>query len=278
MFTKVNGACILSIVVKSKTGDKISNDVPYCVIQNTETKQYYNGLFFEDSETHLQMKYVADGTYTYSFTPEEVADFKIFIKSEKYEISKIIELTSYSENSIPSYEWRVDSVYSVSVPYSDVIKDCACKIQQESTGLFWNGNEWCEESVALKMNLVQNSLWIYEFTPKDTGMYIITTVNSSGENIYGLNVTDKALEDESPVLVSSSSLRFEDGTNCVCMSNKEEKLRGVVISAYNKKTKELVGKTLSLKDGSWSLILPHGVYIFTFAKKNYSSVSFERSV
>ena len=44
MFTKVNGACILSIVVKSKTGDKISNDVPYCVIQNTETKQYYNGF------------------------------------------------------------------------------------------------------------------------------------------------------------------------------------------------------------------------------------------
>ena len=64
MFVKINESYIISFTVVSKTGNKITNDTPYCIIQDIETKQYYNGLFFEDEEIRLQMTYSADGVYT----------------------------------------------------------------------------------------------------------------------------------------------------------------------------------------------------------------------
>lgn len=277
MFVKINESYIISFTVVSKTGNKITNDTPYCIIQDIETKQYYNGLFFEDEEIRLQMTYAADGVYTYSFIPEKAATYKIFLKSDDYDVSKTFELSAYNNDSIPSYKWRIDNCYQIIVPKSEDDKEYVCKIQRESDSLYWNGSDWQADSFSIPMKVVQD-LWIYEFTPDASGMYIITTSSENGDNIYGLEVSDNAAEDESPVLVSSSSLRFSDGTNTVCMSNKEEKLYGVAISAYNKRTKELAGKTTSSRDGSWSLILPHGTYIFTFTKKNYSSVSFERSV
>ena len=278
MYVKKDQPYICTICIQDKTGAKISNDTPYVTIFDIKSKQYYNGLFFEDTETKLQMRYSQNGTYIYEFTPESVSSFEVKCVSEEYEISNILMLDVYDFDSTPSYEWKVGDTFVISQP-NVTGGDFKCSIQRNIDNYYWSGAEWKNTKTELSMYRSQNdALWFLEFTPFDKDQYTISVTSNEESYVYILDVTDTLKDHGIPVMVNSSSLRFSDGTDSVVVTKKGEPICGVFVSAYDKSTKKLVKKTATARNGKWNMMIPHGEYIFMFSKEGFSTVSLERSV
>ena len=90
MFVKKNHPYICSICVEDANGIRVSGDTPYVLVKNVSLNTYYNGLFFESSETRLQMRYSQNGVYIYEFTPDSSGTYEVSCISEKYSKSNTI--------------------------------------------------------------------------------------------------------------------------------------------------------------------------------------------
>lgn len=278
MYIKKDQPYICTICVQDKAGAKISNDTPYIIIFDTQAKKYYNGLFFEDTETKLQMRYSQNGTYIYEFVPETISSFEVKCVSEKYETSNILMLDVYDLESTPSYEWKTGNTFVISQP-NVTGGDFTCSIQRSIDNYYWSGAEWKNTKTELSMYRSQNNaLWILEFTPYDVDQYTITVTSKEESYVYVLDVTNTLKEQGAPVMVNSSSLRFSDGTDSVVITKRGEPIAGASVSAYDKNTKKLIRKTITTRDGKWNMMIPHGDYIFMFSKDGFSTISLERSV
>lgn len=274
MFVRINQSCVLSFIVKDKNNNAVSDDVPYCTIKERATGKYYNGLIFDDGETRLQMRYIMNGLYTLSFTPESVSVFDVFCRSDEYEISTSFSVESYDVDGLPEYKWQKDEQYDVTIPVEDGQTECSCSIMRVSDDKYYSKNGWEANPVNIPMQKIENIIWMYQFVPAEYDEYVITI----GETSYKLVVEEGVKKSHQPIMASSSSIRFSDGTDTVCLTKNNEPLQGVTVTAYSKVTKEVVGKTTTRVDGTWSLLLPQGDYVFVFAKDKYSSVSIERSL
>ena len=278
MFIKKNQPYICSICITDKTGTKVSNDTPYIIILNTEKKTYYNGLFFDDSETRLQMRYSQNGVYIYEFTPESSGTYEIRCVSENYGISNNVILETYDSEEVPGYDWKLRETFLISQP--NVIGcEYRCCIQRDLDDRYWSGSQWQDLKVTLPMYLSDNdAMWYFEFKPFDECKYTIVLQSDEANYIYSLNVSESLKEKGVPVMANSSSIRFSDGTDTVVITKRGEPIPGASVSAYDKNTKKLISKTSTSRDGKWNMMIPHGSYIFMFSKDGFSTMSLERSI
>ena len=282
MFVEKDKPYTITFCVEDVNGTKITNDHPYVLIKNRQTSQYYNGLFYTDDQTKLQLRYSSNGVYVYTFTPDCIADFDILCKSDQYNLSLADSIKVYDSESNPEYEWQLGKNFVICVPSSSAETKCVCCIMRESDGYYYNSNGWTNAETQLDMSQ-SNEVWTFDFTPNEVDKYVVTICayqqdsEESIDYIYTLNVKETEVS-TTPVVVSSSTIRSEDGSSTVVMNEKLIPIAGAEVSAYNVKTKELVSKTTTKKDGTWSFLIPKGSYIFMFSKKRFMSVSLERSV
>lgn len=274
MFVRINQSCILSFVVKDKNNTVISNDTPYCTIRDKANGKYYNGLTFDDGETKLQMRYVLNGLYTFEFVPEIVSNFEVFCKTDAYDNSISFEVESYDIDGLPEYKWAINTTYTISIPVTENNVQHYCSIMRTSDSKYYSKDGFVDNETNLAMQNANNAVWLYQFTPNEYGEYVITC----GSISYKLSVEEGVDNNTVPVMASSASVRFTDGTDTMCLTKNNVPLQGVIVTAYSKLSKEIAGKTATKSDGTWSMLLPAGTYVFVFSKDKYSSVSLERSV
>lgn len=280
MYIKLNKPFLLMMCVSSN-GGRVNNDTPYVTIQDRDTGKYYNGLFFDEGETRISLRFSQSGVYVYNFTPNYIPRtcFDVRCCSVNYpESNTTYTLYVYNDESLPAYSWKRGDAFVIT--HSNIFGDIAkCIIQRNSDGKYYDGAEWVGEETRLSMILSSNNaLWMFNFTPEDSGKYILHTIDEKNEYVYMLDVSDTANDTGVPIMVGSGSLQLDDGSDTVVITSKGFPIAGAHVLAYkhNSATPEnekgiLVKKAVTGIDGKWNMLLPAGTYDFIFEKDKYAS-------
>jgi hypothetical protein len=255
---------------------RITTDSPYTIIKKVGDNTYWNGITWSSSEFQIYLEPVINGVYQYIFTPDTADLYEIVTKSDEYLVSKTETVEVYSED-FAVYPWMVNTEFMIKYPLTDITVIPKVKICKEKSQTYWDGSSWSTQQTFLSMNLIDGSIATFPFIPNEEDKYYVTI--SDGANELLMMVQASTLADNiPPVIVTNSSMKSVDGSDCTIMTEMNSPLPSVKISVYDDVTKNLVAQTASDVTGAWSLILKPGKYYFLFEKEGYISIGFQRVV
>lgn len=277
MLIKLGQSYNISLLVTDTNSNRVSNDTPITIIKDIETNKYWNGISWSDTATNIMLSYIDNGVYLYTFNPDKIGTFQISTTSSMYGISKTESIEVYS-GDIALYNWVVNNLFTISFADTNNIGSAKVSIFDTNTNLYFDGvSLWGETPIQIPMFSLEQNIYTCGFTPVSVSLYLITITSGDIQQIYNLNVQSTG-DNVQPIVVGSSNLFYNDGTDSVVLSENNLPLVGVQISAYDFSTKELVSRTVTNSDGNWSLVLKPSKYLFMFEKDGYTTVSFERTV
>jgi hypothetical protein len=256
--------------------NRILNDTPVVIIQNTQNNMYFNGITWQSSIAQLVMPHIADGVYSKSITFEESGVYRATIRSDTYSIEKIETIDVYDSNLI-RYSWLLNSNFTVKyvgITDNDIVN---VRIKRDIDAMNWSGTEWISTETLLSMSLLSDNVYTYTFLPDVESQYSITITSGENELFYIISVTATG-SDIAPAFIDHATFYSVDGTDSTTVDENNNKMPNVIITAFNPTTKAVVAKTLSNSLGEWNMMLTPGEYYFMFEKEGYMSVGFERTV
>ena len=279
MLKKTGESSVISLRPVDSNGNPVSGDTPYVTIQNRSTKKYYNGLTWQDTEYRFLMNYIANGMYTSEFILNDVGSFDVIATSTLIPTcTKSIVIDTYSEQS-SSVLWVKGESFNINYGTA-AATSATVSIKQEYTGLYLQSdNSWSANKAELAMLVVTDNVFSFIFTP-DVATQCLICCNAENEDslIYVLDIRESN-DDITPITVNNKTVVSLDGSDSTLVEDRtNEGIEGVMVSAYNSITKNKVNTAYSNSDGTWSMLLRPGMYIFTFTKDGYDDVSFERQV
>ena len=277
MFLKLGNTYYAELDVVDSTGRKVDDDLPSMTIQDVDTKEYYNGVVWQQAQIALVLIPAGNGVYYNQFTPDRPGNIKVTLESTKYNCSKIEQIEVY-EDVNDKHNWQVGKKYIIeySVP-REIEGSLYCTIAKEDTGEYWDGYKWNTNQISLPLSSMGSGKYGYTFTPKELGAHCITIVCGKQQYHYILNVVETA-ENLAPVIVTNSSLLSLDGSDSTVVADNGVPVDKAEVVVYDPSTKEVVARTSTNQAGEWQLMVEPGIWFFTFQKDGYVSISFERTV
>lgn len=275
MFIKLGNTYKISLLVTDVNNSRITNDSPYTIIHNLNRNVYWNGISWVNSEFRIYLEHVINGVYQYLFTPDETGLYEIVARSDEYQVSKTETAEVFNED-FASYQWLVGNEFTIKYPVEDTSLQPVVKICREEDKTYWDGTRWIIDPTELQMDILESSVSTYTFTPELEGKYYITIFDGQNDLLMVLQATSVS-DTVAPVVVNHTSMKSQDGTNCVLTTESGTPLPGVKISVYDS-SNSLVTETASDTNGGWSLLLKPAKYYFVFEKDGYASVGFTRTV
>ena len=277
MFIKLGNTYTANIVIVDEYSNKVSTDAPTAIIKDIDNGLYWNGFMWSDNEFSLYMSYINNGVYCYQFTPSKAGRFEISISSTRYSISKTEMLEAYSTDT-PSYQWTLGTPFNISCIDVGNVQDAKVAISRKSDNMYFDGSDWAPVQKTINMQLISDSLYMLAFTPQTQDEFSVNIACGQVNESYKINVVASGSINQQPVLIDSSKLMTNDGSDCVVVSDTNNPIAGVQVSAFDFSSKGLTSKTSTNNMGRWSMLLKPGRYFFVFEKSGFTSVSFDKVV
>jgi hypothetical protein len=276
MFLKIGQPYTATLLVKDINGNRVLNDTPVIVLQDTQRNLYFNGMMWQTIRTELVMPHIDNGVYSRQFMFSESGVYKATISSTIYSIIKTETIEIYDTN-LMRYSWMINNSFLIKYVGQTANETVQVKISRDVDAMYWNGTDWIDTETLLSMSLLSDTLYSYSFVPTIESEYSITVTSGDNEIFYIVTASTSS-DNIAPVYIDSKTFRAPDGTTSTLLDENGLALYDVQISVFNMSTKEIVGKAMSNSTGDWNILIKPGTYYFMFEKDGYMSISMERTV
>lgn len=171
---------------------------------------------------------------------------------------------------------------SISVIDSDgiiIINDTVTtRIYDIRRKLFFNGIMWTEDECEITLSHTGNGVYSFNVIFDTESKFEIITSSKKYSIRKVENIETMKESGDFPIKINNSNFMNQDGSDSVITDIKGVGLSGVKISCFNTTTKDIVGVAQTNELGEWEMMIPSGIYFFTFEKDGYITTSFEREV
>ena len=293
MTIKKNTDYTATLLVMDKNSRRVDNDSPIVTIQNAVTYDYWDGVSWRNDPFQHAMQLLANGLYTFTFTPEETGTYNIVCESQMYGLKSIdvLYVCDEQDDSVV-FSWPIGDEHTVIVSAIDNQESAKVKIYRQIDKSYYfieKKKKPCsckvEEIPSWQPYLAWNTMarvdgqFVFTFVPDQESVYNIEVATTSGQKMmYTLSASQTA-ESAAPILVSSKTFKNNDGTDSIITDAIGRPLMGVRISFFDmKNNKTKVASTQSDSNGEWRTAVKPGKYYVMFEKEGYVAKGFERTV
>lgn len=279
MIINVGQKINLNLDVFDKNGISVLNDTPKAKIKSKSNGKFFNGLFFSDEEIDFIIPHLGGGVYGFDFLSDSKDEFEVSLVSEKYEISKTLDLIVLPKDSTHYCKPNEDFVYFIPLSKDT---DFVCYSLTNSEGLYYclDNQSWVEQRTFNAIEKINEKIARFEIN-LDLGQYSVSIFEYKKEILntefsFLLNVSKESAKGD-VVLINSDILTYFDGTDTLTYDD-DGPIAGVKISAISTEDKEVKGTTTSDENGEWHMTIEKGTYLFKFEKGGYTPISFIKEV
>jgi hypothetical protein len=165
MLMQLGKSYTTSLTVIDTDNNRVSLDTPVIIIKDTQTKKFWNGFMWSDSEFFLYLTYIDNGVYSYSFTPDKIGRYEILLKSDNYGISRSEMLEVFS-GEVATYPWTVGTQFTIKHVDIDKVGSATVSIKRVSDNLYFDGQVWGTVEIVNNMGYLDGGVYSYLFTPE----------------------------------------------------------------------------------------------------------------
>lgn len=266
----------LNMSVVDSNGILVFDDVPKATIKSLSKNKYFNGLFFVEQPTEIMMPHMGSGVYGFDFMLDSTDELSVEMVSEKYNITKVINLIVIPQDCVHYAKPNEEFVY-----YTPINKtlNLVGYILTNKEGMYYvlDSNSWSEMRTLNLVTPVSDEMAKISVTLNEGDYSVSVLENSDVKYSFTLKVTNEKGNGEITI-VNSANLKGLDGSDTVTLTETGGPLAGVKVTATSVVTKKPVGMTTTNDKGEWHMMIERGSYLFTFERQGYTPVSFIKEV